>query len=221
MENISTFRAAIDVNGVIVPHHYLCHYRTLRFGFDALSCSIIHFKQGYPDAVSAWVDCAMSAARSVGMGKGDIVVRPMGSFETEISACGLEYSLDEVCRAMAYASNSRYLPVLLEKRHSVPSLNGMNRTERREAVRGAYRVSPEYTEMRFRRIWVIDDVLTTGATASEIARILLEAFPKVSLSIFTLAKAENNVSKERPTALHGARYRWSAGGRWTRIGMRL
>jgi len=47
-------------------------------------------------------------------------------------------------------------------------------TERRKNVRGAYAVSKGY-DINGAQILVVDDVMTTGATANEIARVLLRA----------------------------------------------
>jgi predicted amidophosphoribosyltransferase len=45
--------------------------------------------------------------------------------------------------------------------------------ERRKNVRGAFRVSRP-TKIAGKRVLLIDDVMTTGATAHEVARALLE-----------------------------------------------
>lgn len=48
--------------------------------------------------------------------------------------------------------------------------------QRAANVRGAFAVEPtRLAELRGRRITVVDDVMTTGATAAEIARVLLQA----------------------------------------------
>src|SRR5690606_26691489 len=115
-----------------------------------------------------------------------------------------------------------YLPDPLEKKHNVPALYGLDRVAQREAVRGAYAITRGHAKRRCRSIWNVDDVLTTSATVSEITDILLNSIPRASLSVFTLAKTENNRIDNTPSpVLHGARYRWSSAGEWTRIGFRL
>jgi predicted amidophosphoribosyltransferase len=53
---------------------------------------------------------------------------------------------------------------------------GLSKAERAENVQGAFRVPPEgRAEIRNRHVVLIDDVLTSGATADSCARALLRA----------------------------------------------
>ena len=64
---------------------------------------------------------------------------------------------------------------LLQKRRNVPAQSGIQEPERRKAnVLGVYRV-PNPELVRDRRILLIDDVITTGATLSECCKTLLDA----------------------------------------------
>jgi len=62
---------------------------------------------------------------------------------------------------------------------------GLNRARREENVRGAFRALPDAAEVR---VCLIDDVLTTGATAGEAARTLLAA-GAIRVEVRTLARA--------------------------------
>ncbi|HWT13676.1 MAG TPA: ComF family protein [Allosphingosinicella sp.] len=65
---------------------------------------------------------------------------------------------------------------LLERVKATPPLKGMGPKERRDAVRGAFRVAPRHKgNVRGRRIILIDDVYTSGATVNGCARILKRA----------------------------------------------
>jgi ComF family protein len=53
---------------------------------------------------------------------------------------------------------------------------GLSRAERATNVQGAFKVAPEHrTEIQGRRVVLVDDVLTSGATADACARALLRA----------------------------------------------
>jgi ComF family protein len=63
---------------------------------------------------------------------------------------------------------------LLVCRRNIQRQHELNTTERRKNVRGAFRKSWGY-DVRGANILLVDDVLTTGATANEIARVLRDA----------------------------------------------
>lgn len=66
---------------------------------------------------------------------------------------------------------------------------GLDRHERIENVKGAFAVHPRRAgSLSGRGILLIDDVLTTGATANECARALIEAGAK-GVSVLTVARA--------------------------------
>ena len=73
----------------------------------------------------------------------------------------------------------------LQKRHKPAQANTLRREDRQGNIRGAFTV-PDPALIRGRRILLIDDVLTTGATVSEASRVLLEAGAK-SVDVATLA----------------------------------
>ncbi|MGA9800895.1 MAG: ComF family protein [Terriglobales bacterium] len=65
-------------------------------------------------------------------------------------------------------------PRILERRRETQSQIGLTRHQRRENLRGAFTVArPE--EIAGREILLVDDVFTTGTTASECARVLRRA----------------------------------------------
>jgi len=65
---------------------------------------------------------------------------------------------------------------LIERVRRTPPLKGLNPRERRDALRGAFRVPPRHkAEVKGRRFLLIDDVYTSGATANGCARALKRA----------------------------------------------
>jgi len=94
---------------------------------------------------------------------------------------------DQAALLAREASRQWGLPMraLLRRARRTPQQVGSDRRRREENVRGAFRALPAAAG---RRVCLIDDVLTTGATAAEAARTLLLA-GAIRVEIRTLARA--------------------------------
>ena len=81
-----------------------------------------------------------------------------------------------IAAALAKRSGHAAHAELLERSKATPVLRGMNRRERAEAVRGAFRV-PDRARAKIagRSIILVDDVHTSGATANACAKALKRA----------------------------------------------
>ena len=89
--------------------------------------------------------------------------------------------------------NLTCLPLLRKNRHTKPQSELKTESERRANVLGAYKVCGD-TQVEGRRILLVDDVMTTGATLSECARVLLTAGAAEVVCV-TLAMAGEDVQK--------------------------
>jgi ComF family protein len=77
---------------------------------------------------------------------------------------------------------------LLERRRATPSLGHRGRIERRRILSGAIAVpAGRAGELRGRRVLLVDDVLTSGATAAACCRMLLRA-GALRVDVLTLAR---------------------------------
>ncbi len=82
-----------------------------------------------------------------------------------------------LAKALGQALGMTPVPLLRKVRHNRPQSGISGEAERRANVLGVYR-AVNRQELEGRRVLMVDDVLTTGATASEAARVLLTAGAK-------------------------------------------
>lgn len=81
-----------------------------------------------------------------------------------------------IARALASRHGLGLMLDLVERRRATPVLRGMGPAARAKAVRGAFRVrSDRRATLKGRKVVLIDDVYTTGATANACARALKRA----------------------------------------------
>lgn len=94
----------------------------------------------------------------------------------------------ELARAVAKRSGLRFEPLALERRKATRQQVGLGGREREDNVRGAFRVPPQ-AEMavRGRRVLLVDDVYTTGATVSAATRALKRGGAK-AVDVLTFAR---------------------------------
>ena len=94
----------------------------------------------------------------------------------------------ELARHVARLSETPFLPGLIRRRKRTTQQVGLSKTARQDNVRGAFALAPNHEDKIFgKRIILIDDVYTTGATVSAAAR-LLKREGAAEVSVLTFAR---------------------------------
>ena len=97
-----------------------------------------------------------------------------------------------IAQAVATELDVPLVPTLRKIRNTPPQSGFKDPSQRRANVLGAYKV-PDSELVRGKQILLLDDVITTGATASECARTLLTAGAK---EVYCAAMAAANQDKK-------------------------
>lgn len=94
----------------------------------------------------------------------------------------------ELAKALSAATGTPLLVDALQRVRATRSSQGLNPRQRRRNVAGAFRITGRARRLVAERcIILVDDVLTTGATADACARVLLRAGAR-SVRLLTLAR---------------------------------
>ncbi len=97
---------------------------------------------------------------------------------------------EEIARAFCLSSAAgsiQFCTTLLARTRDTASQTGLTRRQRQANLRGAFTVV-HAEPLRERSVLLVDDVMTTGATAGECARVLLRAGAK-QVYVATIARA--------------------------------
>lgn len=93
-----------------------------------------------------------------------------------------------LAQALGRAAGVACLPDGMTRKRHTPPQKGLSRSERHSNVRGAFAVSPRHASaIKDKRVMMIDDVFTSGATLNECARVLKRA-GAAQVFVLTLAR---------------------------------
>jgi ATP-dependent DNA helicase RecQ len=161
----------------------------LGYYLNGIKQEVWSFKDGDKENVQRWVEKSLELSSN--LPAIDIVVRALGHKELEVNQ--YEHKpLDYLSSCLAARLGAIYIPHSLSKCKKLKkSAETTNSKERFEQVRGVYSLDAEVIGDRkdsLLTFLIVDDVLTSGATTSEISRAISAKYPNASIYIFTLVK---------------------------------
>jgi ComF family protein len=156
----------------------------------AITDAILRFKHGGRGDLARPLGRALLPLLQPELGAVDVIV-PVPLHPRRLRARGFNQALELVRAARAAAPHPRAWPPVrldaLRRIRDTPALGHLSPAERRAMIAGAFAV-PVPQRIRGRRVLVLDDVMTTGATLTTCARALLEA-GATCVSVAALARA--------------------------------
>ena len=111
------------------------------------------------------------------LGEGSLVVVPVPLHFRKLRQRGFNQSeliAHAALKLLTPRQRFHLAPAVLERRRETQSQIGLSRHQRRENMRGAFAVT-RADEIKDKPVLLVDDVFTTGTTASECARVLRRA----------------------------------------------
>jgi len=114
------------------------------------------------------------------------LILPVPLHPKRLRARGFNQAL-VLCRKFFPKSKKRIDPHVLERHQWTRPQTGLNGKDRRRNVKNVFRVK-KAEKIKNKKILLVDDVFTTGATVNECARILLKS-KAVDVEVFTFARS--------------------------------
>jgi predicted amidophosphoribosyltransferase len=181
----------IRCGDISFPHYYLCSYLPRTVGKDALSLSLLKFKQRFQPDLDAWTAAATDLLDDLPFSPDTIIVRALRHNET-VARPEFPCALDLLGHSLAARLHCRYLPALLIKTR--PTLPGkfLTRNQRRSQLESVYQlapVAPAPEPGSPTPFLLIDDILTSGSTMRALIHTLRNHYPACAITAFTLTRA--------------------------------
>ena len=201
-------------SGFTSVKHLGYYFTTHDSRFDEISKLLLNFKDGSREAIKLWVEYA---TRTLGPnipswpgGKKTIIVRALG--HSELRASGSK-SLDVLAEHFVevFGDHCVYKPAWIYKTHEIPSLKGLSRDGRLQALRKAYAhitLKPDDSKLPLNYV-ILDDVITTGSTLHAIRDAIKDKVPNSKIYAFGLCRTYDdfrnptNINPDLFDYLHG------------------
>lgn len=200
----------LEFGSETIPHYFLCNYRPVSVGLDALSKSLLNFKCGYRPDTTAWIECSLVELKKVQIENQSLVLRALASRELNATS---NMTLDRLGNELAENKLLLYQPNMLTKTRITQQVKLLSNFEREKELANAYLFEPPRSYQP-NQILILDDILTTGATMRSIITSIRAVLSSVTVKIFTLASTDHDAIVNKTVQLHGYKYGWENDRGW-------
>lgn len=199
----------IKCGNTFFTHYYVCPYLPRIAGTDALSHSLLKFKQRIQPDLDAWIDCSVQLLGALPFSPDTIILRALRHDEMT-ARTHIPSALDLLGLSLAHHLGCHYLPSLLTKSRPTLPNKHLTRRQRQSQLHDVYHFSATHRTLAAPSaaaaattadlptpFLLIDDVLTTGTTMRTLIQTLLRNHPACSVKTFTLARADYRPASQR------------------------
>ena len=165
--------------------YHLCYYFSRTSSLNEQKIKIHQFKKGNEQAMRHFIIRALQYLEPHKMDDELLVLRALHSYETK--AQDLLSPLDRLGDSIATVFGCSYYPGLLQKSRVTQPIKSLNIRQRMAELDNAYQINPNLFDLNERKVLIIDDVVTTGATACAIIKAILTYFPRAKINVLSLA----------------------------------
>lgn len=158
---------------------------------DEITSNLLSFKSSLPFAIDYFSQIVFEhfdSKKSLHSHKFDYVIRALSSSETRAEN---GHSMDAVGNVIADVTGSKYTPKIISKRRSTQQLKKLRRSERFNELKNIYQIDTS-VNLKSKKILIIDDVYTTGATVGAITECLKSKESSIIISAYFLCRTSHN-----------------------------
>lgn len=157
----------------------------------------------------AWLDCSVAELSKLFINSNATVIHALG--HDEISSSETD-TLGKLCGRLRDEVGLWDGRLALSKTHTTSKLSLLGMKARSAEIGECYRANKD--QIHSKRILVIDDILTTGATMTAIIDAIHKVVPSASIKIFTLALCEHFSDLNASISLQGNNFSWTSYQGW-------
>lgn len=150
----------------------------------AVRQAILNWKLKAENAAFAHL-LSLATPRLIQQFKADDLLLPVPAPLSRMRQSGIHHSAD-LCRQICAITGSQWNWRYLRRVGEQPRQSTLSGKERRHNLRHAFQLSPHHSPPAAQRIWIVDDVMTTGSTLLYAAKTVCKRHPNTS--VFSLAK---------------------------------
>ena len=166
--------------------YHLAYYFSKGPADDQDKKRLLAFKNGEEHAQRYFILNTLDALKKQEPAEDLVVLRALGSAEKAADDDRLS-PLDRLGDSIALVYGCSYYPKIVTKHRATRPLKTLNLTARKEELMGVYQVDSHFFNFNERPVMIIDDIVTTGATAGAIIRSIVGSFPRARISVLSLA----------------------------------